>query len=63
MNENAALKLYIDEKPKHCSHECSRNENRQYKKKHANVTCYNYGRKGHMPYYYSFMKNVFFYYE
>ena len=57
MNENAALKLSIDEKSKYCSHDYSRNENRQYRKKHAHVTCYNCGRKGHKSYYWSFKKN------
>ena len=55
---NAAFKLSTDEKAKHCSHECSRNENRQCRKNHVNVTCYNCGRKGHMFYYCSYMKNV-----
>ena len=57
MNENAALKLSINEKPKPCSNECSRNENRHYRKKHESFTCFNYGRKGHMSYNCFYMKN------
>ena len=57
MNENVALKLSINEKPKQCSNKCSRIENRIYKKKHGSFTCYNYGRKGHMFYNCCYMKN------
>ena len=45
MNENATLKLSIDEKLKHCNHDCLKHDNRQYRKKYAYITCYNYGRK------------------
>ena len=48
MNENAVLKLSIDDKLKH------KHENRQFRKKHAYTTCYFYGRKEHIAFYYSF---------
>ena len=32
MNENVALKLSKTEKLKHCNHDCSKHDNRQYKK-------------------------------
>ena len=58
MNENIALKLSNNENLKHCDHDCLKHDNRQYKKKHAPITCYNCGRKGHITYYCSFNKNV-----
>ena len=42
LNENAALKLTIDEKRKHTYH---KHANRPSRKKHAHITCYEYGRK------------------
>ena len=59
MNENATLKLSIDEKLKHCNHNCLKHDNRQYRKKHAPITCYNCGRKEHISYYCSFNKKIF----
>ena len=44
MNENVALKLSIDEKLKHCNHDCLKHDNR-HRKKYAHITCYNCGRK------------------
>ena len=58
MNENATLKLSIEKKSKHCSHDCFRNKNRQYRKKHTHVTCYNCTRNKHISYYFSFKKNI-----
>ena len=58
MNENATLKLSIDKKLKHCNHDWLKHDNRQYKKKHAHITCYNYGRKEHISHYCSFNRNV-----
>ena len=58
MNENATLKLSIDEKLKHCNHDCLKHDNRQYRKKHAPITCYNCGRKGHISHYCSFNKKI-----
>ena len=48
MNKNVALKLSNNEKLKHCSHDSSKHDNKQYRKKHAQITCYNYGRKRHI---------------
>ena len=47
LNENAALKLTIDEKKKHTYH---KHANRPPKKKHAHITCYECGRKGHITF-------------
>ena len=45
MNENIALKLSNNEKLKHYNHDCSKHDNKQYKKKHAPIICYNCGKK------------------
>ena len=58
MNENVELKLSIDKKLKHCNHDCLKDDNRQCRKKHAYITCYNCGRKGHISHYYSFNRNI-----
>ena len=39
MIENATLKLSNNKQLKHCSHDCSKHDNRQYRKKHAQITC------------------------
>ena len=51
LNENATLKLTIDEKRKHTYH---KHANRPPRKKHAHITCYECGRKGHIAFYCSF---------
>ena len=39
INENVTLKLSENEKLKHCNHDCSKHDNKQYKKKHTHITC------------------------
>ena len=48
LNENAAHKLTIVEKRKHTYHKYA---NRPPRKKHAHITCYECGRKGHIAFY------------
>ena len=50
LNENVALKLTINEKEKHTNH---MHVNRLLRKKHAHITCYKCGRKGHIAFHYS----------
>ena len=58
LNENTALKISINEQEKHTNHMHS---NRPPRKKHAHITCYECGRKGHVAFYYSFnAKHSFF---
>ena len=47
LNEIAALKLTIDKKRKHKYH---KHANRPPRKKHAYITCYECGRKGHIAF-------------
>ena len=54
MNENATLKLSVNDKVKHNDH---KHDNRHFRKKHAHTTCYCYGRKRHIAFYCSFKKN------
>ena len=44
INENNALKLSLREIPMHGSHGYFKNKNNHYRKKNANITCYNCGR-------------------
>ena len=62
LNENYVLKMSIDEKKKQYSNEHSKSKNRQYRK-HANVTCYKCGVKGHMSYKYCYIKHDFLLYK
>ena len=48
LNENAILKDFINEKEKHTNH---MHANRPPRKKHAYITCYECGRKGHITFY------------
>ena len=48
LDENAALKLTINEKKKHTYH---KHANRPPKKNHAHITCYECGRKYHIAFY------------
>ena len=48
LNENDALRLTINEKKKHTNH---MHTNRPPRKKHAHITCYECGRKGHIASY------------
>ena len=48
--KNVALKLTINEKKKHTNH---MHVNRPPRKKHAHITCYECGRKGHNAFHYS----------
>ena len=58
LNENVAVKISINEKEKHTNHMYA---NRPPRKKHAHVTCYECGRKGHIAFYCSFnAKHSFF---
>ena len=47
LNENAALKISINEKEKHTNH---MHANRPLRKKHAPITYYECGRKGHIAF-------------
>ena len=47
LDENAALKLTINEKKKHTYH---KHANRPPRKKHAHITFYECGRKGHIAF-------------
>ena len=47
-NENAALKLTINEMKMHTRH---KHANRPPRKKHAHITCYECGQKGHIAFY------------
>ena len=47
LDENAALKLTINEKKKHTYH---KHANRPPRKKHAHITCYECGRKCHIAF-------------
>ena len=49
-NENSALKLSLREIHMHGSQGCFKNKSNHYRKKNANITCYNYGRIGHISY-------------
>ena len=51
LNENATLKVSINRKENHTNH---MHDNRHSRKKHAHTTCYEYGRKGHIAFYYSY---------
>ena len=55
LNENVALKLYMNEKLKHNSY---KHDNKHFRKKHVYTTYYSYCKKGHIAFYYSFKKNV-----
>ena len=48
LDENVAIKLIINEKKKHTYH---KHANRSSRKKHAHISCYEYGRKGHIAFY------------
>ena len=54
LNENATLKVSMNEKMKHTDH---MHNNKHSRKKHAHTTCYECGRKGHIAFYCSFKKN------
>ena len=47
LNENVALKISINKKEKHTNH---MHANRPPRKKHAHITCYECGRKGHIAF-------------
>ena len=51
LNGNVVLKISINEKGKHTNHI---HANRPPRKKHAHITCYECGRKGHIAFYCSF---------
>ena len=51
LNENVALKVFINEKEKHTNH---MHANRHSKKKQAHISCYECGRKCHITFYYSY---------
>ena len=48
LDENATLKLTINEKKKHTYY---KHANRPPRKKHTHTTCYECGRKGHIAFY------------
>ena len=56
LDENVALKLTINEKKKHTYH---KHANRSPRKKHAHITCYECGRKGHIAFYCSLKVKCF----
>ena len=45
LNENATLKVFMNEKLKHDDHE---HGNKHFRNKHVQTTCYECGRKGHI---------------
>ena len=47
LNENAALKIFINEKENHTNH---MHANRPPRKKYAHITCYECGRKCHFAF-------------
>ena len=51
LNENAALKISKNRNEKHVNH---MHANRSPRKKHAHISCYECGRKGHIAFYCSF---------
>ena len=51
LNENAALKISINQKEKHTNH---MHANRPPRKKHARITFYKWGRKSHIAFYCSY---------
>ena len=53
LNENVALKVFMNEKEKHINH---MHGNRHSRKKHTHTTCYECGRKGHIAFYCFFKK-------
>ena len=54
LNENAALRMSMNEKVKHDDHK----HKIQFRKKHVHTTCYSCGRKRHIAFFCSFKKNV-----
>ena len=48
LNENAGLKVSMNEKEKHINHI---HGNRHSRKKHGHTTCYECGKKGHIAFY------------
>ena len=48
LNENVSIKISINEQEKHTNH---MHANRPPRKKHAHITCYECGRKGHIAFY------------
>ena len=51
LNENTALKISKNKSEKHVNH---MHANRSLRKKHAHISCYECGRKGHIAFYCSF---------
>ena len=51
LNQNATLKVSMNEKEKHVNH---MHRYKNSRKKHAHTTCYECGRIGHIAFYYSF---------
>ena len=51
LNENAALKISINEKEKHTNH---LHVNKHFRNKYPHTTCYECGRKGHIAFYCSY---------
>ena len=51
LNENTAIKVSMNEKKKYIN---PMHGNRNSKKKHAYLTCYECGRKGHIAFYCSY---------
>ena len=51
LNENAVLKISKNRSEKHINH---MHANRSPRKKHAHISCYECGRKGHIAFYFSF---------
>ena len=56
LNENAALKISKNRSEKHVNH---MHANRSPRKKHAHISCYEFGRKCHITFYCYLMLNIF----
>ena len=55
LNENAALKVSMNEKLEHDNH---KHDNRHSRKKHVHTTFYSCSRKWHITFYCYFKKNI-----
>ena len=55
LNENVTLKLFTINKENHTNH---MHANRNFRKKHAHTTCYEYGRKCHIVFYCFYKENI-----
>ena len=56
LNENAILKVFMNEKLKHDDHE---HGNKHFRNKHVQTTCYECGRKGHITFI-AFLRKIIF---